>query len=110
MATALSVAESTPAERMLPWPWNIAAAIIANNSRGWVFLIEAIGTPRPDAGHAGASLPGRATATKVGQRHGKPVVLVVRASEMVAAGHNFYLSANGVWLADRVPVEFREFF
>ena len=49
------------------------------------------------------------TATKVGQRHGQPVVLVVRAGAMFAAGHEFYLSANAVWLTDRVPVEFINF-
>jgi putative RNA 2'-phosphotransferase len=50
-----------------------------------------------------------ATATQVGQRHGKPVVLVVRAEEMSAAGHTFFLAANGVWLTERVPVEFLMF-
>jgi putative RNA 2'-phosphotransferase len=49
------------------------------------------------------------TATKVGQRHGKPVVLLIRAKEMRAAGHVFFLSANGVWLTERVPVEFIRF-
>ena len=49
------------------------------------------------------------TATKVGQRHGKPVILVVRAREMSTAGHTFFLSANGVWLTERVPVEFITF-
>jgi putative RNA 2'-phosphotransferase len=49
------------------------------------------------------------TATRVGQRHGKPVVLVVRAGEVAAAGHKFFLSANGVWLTERVPVEFITF-
>ena len=49
------------------------------------------------------------TATKVGQRHGKPVVLVVRARAMAAAGHLFYFSQNGVWLTERVPVEFINF-
>jgi putative RNA 2'-phosphotransferase len=46
---------------------------------------------------------------RVGQRHGQPVVLVVRAREMAAAGHAFFLSANGVWLTERVPVEFISF-
>jgi putative RNA 2'-phosphotransferase len=46
------------------------------------------------------------TATKVGARHGQPVVLVVQAAAMVAAGHEFYLSDNGVWLTEKVPVEF----
>jgi putative RNA 2'-phosphotransferase len=49
------------------------------------------------------------SATKVGQRHGKPVVLVVKAGAMAAAGHAFFLSANGVWLTEKVPVEFIDF-
>jgi putative RNA 2'-phosphotransferase len=47
-----------------------------------------------------------ATATKVGGRRGKPVVLSVRAGDMAAAGHVFYCSANRVWLVDHVPPEF----
>ena len=47
-----------------------------------------------------------ATAIRVGQRHGIPVVLVIRSGEMAAAGHTFFLSANGVWLTERVPMEF----
>ncbi|MEW6742146.1 MAG: RNA 2'-phosphotransferase [Planctomycetota bacterium] len=50
-----------------------------------------------------------ATATRVGQRHGRPVVLVVRAGEMFAAGYAFYLSANGVWLTEKVPAEYLVF-
>lgn len=46
------------------------------------------------------------TARKVGQRHGNPVVLRIRAGDMWAAGHKFYLSENGVWLTDAVPPEF----
>ncbi|WP_020471840.1 RNA 2'-phosphotransferase [Zavarzinella formosa] len=49
------------------------------------------------------------TATKVGQRHGKPVILVIRSGEMSAAGHLFYLSANNVWLAEGVPLSFIDF-
>lgn len=44
------------------------------------------------------------TAATVGARHGKPIVLVVRADAMAAAGHAFFLSENGVWLTDAVPV------
>lgn len=47
-----------------------------------------------------------ATAVQVGQRHGKPVVLKVRAGQMHTAGHEFYLSENHVWLTARVPPEF----
>ena len=46
------------------------------------------------------------TARTVGARHGEPVVLVVQAGRMAAAGFTFYRADNGVWLTDRVPVEF----
>jgi putative RNA 2'-phosphotransferase len=47
--------------------------------------------------------PDRDTATKVGSRHGKPVVLVVDSGRMHDEGHVFYRSANGVWLTGHVP-------
>ena len=47
--------------------------------------------------------PDTPTATKVGQRHGKPVLLVIDAAGMRGAGHAFFRSANGVWLVDHVP-------
>lgn len=43
------------------------------------------------------------TASKVGQRHGKPIVLKVMAADMHNNGYVFFLSANGVWLTDAVP-------
>ena len=46
------------------------------------------------------------TATKVGARHGKPVVLVIDAAKMRADGHVFFCSANGVWLVDEVPPQY----
>ena len=46
------------------------------------------------------------TAKKVGGRRGKPVILIVDACEMFKQGYEFYQSANGVWLTDRVPAEF----
>ncbi|WP_114937137.1 RNA 2'-phosphotransferase [Mucilaginibacter endophyticus] len=48
------------------------------------------------------------TAIKVGQRHGKCVVLTVAAGEMHRQGHKFYLSENKVWLTDFVPASFIE--
>lgn len=49
------------------------------------------------------------TAVKVGQRHGRPAVLTVRAGAMAAAGQQFFRSDNGVWLTDHVPPEFLVF-
>ena len=43
------------------------------------------------------------TAMQVGARHGKPVLLEVDAGPMHAAGFDFYISDNGVWLTDSVP-------
>jgi putative RNA 2'-phosphotransferase len=52
--------------------------------------------------------PDLQTATKVGQRRGRPVVLKIRSGEMHRAGHAFYRSANGVWLVEQVPQQFIE--
>jgi putative RNA 2'-phosphotransferase len=46
------------------------------------------------------------TATKVGRRHGKPVVLRIEAGLMHRDGFVFCLSANGVWLTEHVPVQY----
>ncbi|CAN5388831.1 RNA 2'-phosphotransferase [soil metagenome] len=46
------------------------------------------------------------TAFKVGQRHGKPIVLEVNAAQMSKDNFEFYRSDNGVWLTDHVPVEY----
>lgn len=43
------------------------------------------------------------TATRVGARRGRPVVLTVDAAAMAHDGHAFYLTSNGVWLTDAVP-------
>jgi putative RNA 2'-phosphotransferase len=49
---------------------------------------------------------GVATASKVGGRRGKPVILTIQAGLMHAAGFVFYISENGVWLTDAVPPEY----
>jgi putative RNA 2'-phosphotransferase len=46
------------------------------------------------------------TATKVGRRHGKEVVLRIKTGLMHQDGFVFYLSANGVWLTEHVPVQY----
>jgi putative RNA 2'-phosphotransferase len=49
-----------------------------------------------------------ATALNVGRRHREPIALVVQADRMQRDGLKFYQSANGVWLTDRVPVDYLE--
>ena len=46
------------------------------------------------------------TASKVGVRHGKLVILKIEAEKMLAEGYTFYLSANEVWLTDYVPPQY----
>jgi putative RNA 2'-phosphotransferase len=43
------------------------------------------------------------TARKMGSRRGQPIILVVNAGRMHRDGHQFFRSANGVWLTDSVP-------
>ncbi len=46
------------------------------------------------------------TATTVGKRHGKVVILRIDAAQMAADNLLFYLSENDVWLTDHVPVKY----
>ncbi|MDI9884853.1 RNA 2'-phosphotransferase [Streptomyces sp. HNM0645] len=64
---------------------------------------------RPMARHHVHLSPDRETATRVGARRGRPVVLAVDAESMHRAGHVFHVSANGVWLTDGVPPRFLRF-
>lgn len=49
------------------------------------------------------------TATKVGARHGKAVVLTIDTATMHAEGHVFYQAENGVWLTESVAVGYIDF-
>lgn len=53
--------------------------------------------------------PDQETAQKVGERRGWPVILEVLAGKMYEQGKVFYLSVNGVWLTEAVPLEFLRF-
>lgn len=46
------------------------------------------------------------TATRVGARRGRPVILVVDAAAMDPSGIQFWRTDNGVWLTDSVAPEF----
>lgn len=50
--------------------------------------------------------PDTATAGKVGQRRGKPVILHIDAAAMHNDGYEFCCSKNGVWLTDFVPSKY----
>ncbi|MFE6127105.1 RNA 2'-phosphotransferase [Streptomyces sp. NPDC056437] len=64
---------------------------------------------RPMRRHHVHLSPDRETATRVGARRGRPVILSVDSGAMHRAGHVFRVSANGVWLAEAVPTEFLRF-
>ena len=49
------------------------------------------------------------TASIVGIRHGKLVIIEVLAKEMQEAGYDFFVSENGVWLSHEIPVQFLVF-
>jgi putative RNA 2'-phosphotransferase len=56
--------------------------------------------------HAVHLSPDVATATIVGARRGKPFILVIDTDAMFVDGHDFQVSANGVWLTDEVPLKY----
>ncbi len=70
--------------------------------------IKGEGLTKQDRNHVHLSLD-KDTALKVGQRHGKSVVLIINSKKMCEDGFKFYLSENGVFLTDNVPVEYIEF-
>jgi len=49
------------------------------------------------------------TARRVGMRRGEPVILTIDSLSMYSDRFSFFLSANGVWLTDSVPVDFIRF-
>lgn len=61
---------------------------------------------RPMSRHDVHLSPTRETAQRVGARRGKPVILTVDAARMHADGHEFRVSANGVWLTSHVPARY----
>lgn len=73
----------------------------------FVDSIRATGLRKGERHHVHLSADAE-TARIVGSRRGPPVILIVRAADMAAAGHVFYRSENGVWLVDHVPPAFLE--
>ncbi len=67
--------------------------------------IQAVGLHKMSRHHVHLT-PDAATARRVGQRRGRPVLLAVDAAGLHAAGGVFYQSGNGVWLTEAVPPQF----
>ncbi|MGB7327630.1 MAG: RNA 2'-phosphotransferase [Rubripirellula sp.] len=93
----LKLAETTP-----------PATLYHGTVAPFIESIRSTGLERRSRNHVHLSAD-EATATKVGSRRGKPIILQVDAAAMHLDGHRFYVSANGVWLVDAVPVEFLTF-
>ena len=70
-----------------------------------VDAILATGLDRRGRHHVHLS-PDVATALRVGARRGPAAVLRVDAAAMARDGHRFWVSSNGVWLAEHVPARY----
>jgi len=71
----------------------------------FVDAITADGLVKQNRQHVHLSLDAE-TASNVGVRHGKLAMARVDAAAMHTAGHEFFCSENGVWLADHVPAQY----
>lgn len=74
----------------------------------FIASIKATGLEKRNRHHVHLSLE-KETAITVGKRHGKPVILTIHALRMYERGYDFFISENGVWLTDSVPIEFIDF-
>lgn len=81
------------------------AALFHGTATRFMEAILAEGLQRMNRHHVHLSA-NRETALKVGQRHGKPVILVVASGQMHTDGHRFEVSENGVWLTEAVPTRY----
>ena len=95
---------STPVDLQLE-PLEPPAVLFHGTGKKSVTVILAFGLLKMKRHHVHLSHE-IATAVKVGQRHGEPVVFAVDSAAMHARGDVFYRSENGVWLTDHVPAEF----
>ena len=85
----LKISESMPPATL----YQGAVAAFTKSSRS-------IGLEKRSRNHVHLSAD-EATATKVGSRRGKPVLLRVDAAAMYRQGHRLFSSVNGVWLSDQ---------
>jgi putative RNA 2'-phosphotransferase len=95
---------STPVDLQLA-PAEPPAVLYHGSAEKNATPILAFGLLKMKRHHAHLSL-NAATALKIGQRHGKPVLFAIDSAAMHATGLVFYCSANGVWLTDHVPPQY----
>jgi putative RNA 2'-phosphotransferase len=74
----------------------------------YIFPIKKQGLKKQKRQHVHLSIDTE-TAIKVGTRHGKPIILKIKALDMHQNGNFFYLSKNGVWLTEKVLPEYIDF-
>lgn len=72
---------------------------------GVVDIIMKEGLQKMNRHHVHLS-PDKETAATVGSRRGKFEILEIEAMKLRADGHKIYMSENGVYLVDEVPVEY----
>jgi putative RNA 2'-phosphotransferase len=71
--------------------------------------IRVEGLRRGSRTHVHLSVDERTARRVAGRRRGRPMILTVRAEAMHAEGLPFYLSDNGVWLAEHVPPKYLDY-
>lgn len=86
-------------------PANPPALLYHGTATRFVAAIRAEGLKKMARHHVHLSAD-EATAVSVGQRHGKPAVLVIDAAAMAGDGFAFFISTNKVWLVEHVPTKF----
>jgi putative RNA 2'-phosphotransferase len=95
---------STPVDLQLQ-PVEPPAVLYHGTPKKNLTAILAFGLLKMKRHHVHLSLDA-ATARKVGERRGEPVLFAVDTAAMHGRGFVFYCSVNGVWLTDHVPAEF----
>jgi putative RNA 2'-phosphotransferase len=81
------------------------AVLYHGTAEAFLSSIEETGLDKRSRHHVHLSADDE-TARRVGQRHGKPVVLVVDAARMRADSYTFFCSDNRVWLTEHVPTAY----
>ena len=76
------------------------------STQNWKRIRETGGLQRRNRHHVHLS-PDEETAERVGaRRKGEVILLSVNAKRMAEDGYKFFLSDNGVWLVDEVPINY----